>query len=122
RFGREKIFLFSQLHQKLPKWFYEYQWENPIEHVKTSFLPESLGIKELDYSGVPLQMSLRERAILEALYLSPKHFDLLECYQMIEGLYTLRPDLVQELLTQCTSVRVKRLFLYMARKAGLPVL
>jgi len=41
---------------------------------------------------------------------------------MIEGMFNIRPDLVQELLMQCKSVRVKRLFLYMAKKAKLPVL
>jgi hypothetical protein len=35
----------------------------------------------------------------------------------MEGLANLRPNLVQELLEQCTSIKVKRLFLYMASKA-----
>ncbi len=122
RFGKERVFLFSQLHQKLPKWFQAYDWGNRIEYVTTSFLPENLGITELDYNGISIRMSSRERAILESLYLSPKHFDLLECYQMIEGMNSIRPDIMQELLVQCNSVRVKRLFLYMAKKATLPVL
>ena len=46
----------------------------------------------------------------------------LECYQMMEGMNDIRPNLVQELLVQCKSIRVKRLFLYMASKAKLPVL
>jgi hypothetical protein len=36
----------------------------------------------------------------------------------MEGLNALRPDQVQELLEACTSVKVKRLFLYLADKAG----
>jgi len=48
--------------------------------------------------------------------------DLVEVYQIIEGLQTLRPSLVQELLENCKSIKVKRLFLYMAEKANLPVL
>lgn len=121
RLGKEKVFLFSQLHQKLPKWFQEYEWRTPIEHVSTSILPDKLGIKELDYNGIRVRMSLRERAILESLYLSPTRFDLLECYQMIEGMHNIRPDVVQEHLSQCKSIRVRRLFLYMAKKATLPV-
>ena len=39
-------------------------------------------------------------------------------YQIMEGLTTLRPQIVQDLLEQCRSIRVKRLFLYMAEKAG----
>ena len=42
----------------------------------------------------------------------------MECYQVMEGLTTLRPKLLQQLLEQCGSIKVKRLFLYMAHKAG----
>jgi hypothetical protein len=34
----------------------------------------------------------------------------------MENLVTLRPDIVQWLLTACRSVKVKRLFLYMAER------
>ncbi len=37
---------------------------------------------------------------------------------MFEGLVNLKPKLVNELLSQCNSVKVKRLFLYMAEKAN----
>jgi hypothetical protein len=43
--------------------------------------------------------------------------DLVECYQIMEGLVNLKPKLVNELLQNCNSVQVKRLFLYMADKA-----
>jgi hypothetical protein len=36
----------------------------------------------------------------------------------MQGLTTLRPKLLQQLLEQCNSIKVKRLFLYMATKAG----
>ena len=36
---------------------------------------------------------------------------------MMEGLNNLRPKSVQKLLEDCTSIKVKRLFLYMADKA-----
>ncbi len=122
RLGKERVFLFSALDQKLPKWFLDYDWGNPIEFVKTSFLPEGLSIKICEFKGMNIKTSSSERAILECLYLSPKKFDLLECYQIMEGLTTLRPKVIQELLSECSSIRVKRLFLYMADKAGLPVL
>jgi hypothetical protein len=65
-----------------------------------------------------LSISSPERAILECLYLAPEKMDLVECYQVMEGLTTLRPALLQQLLEQCHSIKVKRLFLYMAKKAG----
>ena len=51
------------------------------------------------------------------LYLTPKKQELVECYEIMEGLNNLRPKQVQELLEACTSIKVKRLFLYMAEKA-----
>ena len=37
---------------------------------------------------------------------------------MLEGLSTLRPKQVQELLEECKSIKAKRLFLYFAERAG----
>lgn len=122
RLGKEKIFLFSALNEKLPKWFVEFDWGHPIHHVKTSILPKDLGVSTYRHNGIEIKVSVLERAILESLHISPKEFDLLECYQMLEGQLTLRPDMMQQLLLACNSVRVKRLFLYMADKANLPVM
>jgi len=36
----------------------------------------------------------------------------------MEGLTTLRPSLLQQLLEACSSIKVKRVFLYLAREAG----
>lgn len=122
RLGNEKIYLLTQPRQKLPKWFIERDWKNPIEQIQTSLFPSSLATSTYDVNGAEIKASSPERAILECLYLSPKHLDLLECYQILEGLSTLRPKVLQELLKECKSIRVKRLFLYMASKAKLPVL
>ena len=47
-------------------------------------------------------------------------FEILERY--FEGLLSLRGTLVQKLLESCSSVKVKRVFLYMANKLKLPVM
>jgi hypothetical protein len=47
----------------------------------------------------------------------PKEISLDECYELMEGLNNLVPGLVQQLLEKCTSVKVKRLFLYLAEKS-----
>ena len=41
----------------------------------------------------------------------------MEVFELMEGLNNLRPVSVQKLLEGCTSVKVKRLFLYLADKA-----
>jgi len=54
---------------------------------------------------------------MECLYLVPKEQDLVECYEIMEGLNNLRPMQVQKLLETCGSIKVKRLFLFLANKA-----
>lgn len=122
RMGKIPVFLFSQPKVHLPKWFTAYDWGQPILHVKSAFLPNDLGTNPYQYSDIKICVSTVERAILECLYLSPKQFDLFECHQITEGLRGLRPKLLQELLESCASIKVKRLFLFMADKARLPVL
>ena len=48
--------------------------------------------------------------------MAPKFFPFTECYELMEGLSTLRPSQVQSLLEKCKSIRVKRMFLYLAEK------
>ena len=74
-------------------------------------------IDEYSLDGLKIQISSPERAILECLYLAPDRFDVVECYQILEGLVNLRPKILQELLENCSSIKVKRLFLFMASKA-----
>lgn len=118
RMEKEPLYLFSPQYVKLPKWFLNQAWSNQIVHVKTKFLPANSAIFEYYLDGLKLQISSPERAILECLYLLPDRFDMVECYQIFEGLSNLRPKILQELLENCNSVKVKRLFLHMASKAN----
>ena len=125
RLGKEKVYLFSPLGVSLPAWFKNYDWGVDIEHIKTNFLPTEEAtagaFNTRPDSGREFStkmFSTPERAILECLYLAPKRQDLVECYQVMEGLVNLRPTVVQELLEACSSIKVKRLFLYMAEKVA----
>ncbi len=117
RMTEETVFLFSPPQTILPRWFKNYVWGYPVQHIKTSLLPEGLGLTPHEEKNFSIAISTPERAILECLYLAPTKLDLVECYHLMEGLSNLRPKLMQELLERCTSVKVKRLFLYMATKA-----
>jgi hypothetical protein len=117
RMEKEPLYLFSPQYVKLPKWFLTQEWSNQIVHVKTKFLPANSALFEYSLDGLKLQISSPERAILECLYLAPDRFDVVECYQILEGLANLRPKILQELLENCSSIKVKRLFLFMASKA-----
>ena len=72
----------------------------------------------MEVEQTQIYVSTPEKAILECLYLTPGMIDMVECFHVLEGLVNLQPKLINELLFQCESVKVKRLFLYMAEKAG----
>ena len=115
--SQETVFLFSPQYTQLPRWFSNYSWGSSIQHVKTSVLPEKIGLVSIDEKNFSIMISGPERAILECLHLAPGKMDLVECYQIMEGLSNLRPKPVQELLEKCSSIKIKRLFLFMATKA-----
>ncbi len=117
RMSKETVFLFSPQKTILPRWFIDYNWSRPMKHIKTSLLPSELALTSHEQINFSINISTPERAIIECLFLAPNKLDLMECYHVMEGLSNLRPKLVEELLQQCTSVKVKRLFLYMASKA-----
>lgn len=118
RFGAETVFLFSPPKTNLPAWYRNRDWGQKVSYFSTSVLPLRLGLTDYQAGAFSIKISAPERAMLECLHLAPDTVDLVECYQVMEGLTTLRPKLLQPLLEQCSSVKVKRLFLYMAEKAG----
>jgi hypothetical protein len=116
--SQKKIVLFGAHRETLPVWFRKYKWGVTFDYYQSDFLPPDLGLVEVDIGGLPIKVSGAPRAMMECLFLAPKDQELFECYELMEGLNNLRPDLIQTLLEECKSVKVKRLFLYMAEKAG----
>ncbi len=115
--GNVTATLFGGSDAKLPSWFNKTNWDVKTEYYSTSFLPPELGLVDLELKTFTVKISSPARAIMECLYLAPAQQDLLECYELLEGLTNLRPEQVQALLEACTSVKVKRLFLFLAEKA-----
>ncbi len=113
----KQISLFGGSEEKLPAWFSKYNWGVNVRYFSSSFLPPKIGLQTLEQGTFNLLVSNPTRALMECLYLTPKKQELLECYEIMEGLNNLRPKQVQELLGECTSIKVKRLFLYLAEKA-----
>ncbi len=112
--------LFGDADSKLPSWIENYPWGFELDFHRTSFLPYDFGFVQNEFNDFSIRISGTGRAIMECLYLTPEKQNLIECYEIMEGLNNLRPDVVQQLLEKCTSIKVKRLFLYMADKSGHP--
>lgn len=116
--GKAVAFLFTDKNNRLPEWLLKYSWDMEIKYTMTSFLGDDLtGVENKTFDRHRLLMSSPERAIMECLHLYDSTSSLLDIYYIMESLATLRPALVQNLLTICRSQKVKRLFLYMAEKA-----
>lgn len=111
------VWLFGKPGDKLPGWFKKYSW-SVIVHYKTTklFTNHKLGLKEHNRDAFFIMISSPERAILETLHLVPNEQSLEEAQLLMEGLTSLRPKLIQELLECCNSVKVKRLFLFLAER------
>lgn len=114
----KKAVVFGGKDEKLPTWCKTHDWGIQLDYYSSSFLPADIGLVEVELKTFSIQVSSAARAILECLFLAPKNQELVECYQLMEGLNNLRPNLVQNLLETCTSIKVKRLFLFLAEKAN----
>lgn len=114
----KKVQLFGGKGESLPLWFKKRDWGLKLECKMTSFLPPDIGLVEIEYKSFKVNISSPARAVMECLYLAPTHQPLAEVAKLMEGLNSLRPASVQSLLESCSSIKVKRLFLYLAEKAG----
>jgi hypothetical protein len=116
--NQNHVYLFADEKEVLPTWFKKHEWKPNIAYYTSSFLPPKLGMTTLEHKGFKVIVSTPARAFLECLYISPKEMDFIECHQLMEGLTGLVPSHLQELLEKCTSVKVKRLFFYLADKSN----
>ena len=70
-------------------------------------------------SGAPL-VSTPERALLELLSDVGVRQPLQEARELIESTYSLRADVLRELLQRCTSIKTVRLCLQLGHEGALP--
>lgn len=115
--GKPTAVIFSPIRPRLPKWLNSAELDMRIVEVSTKVFGD-IGVEQTEYNGRKLTVATPERAIMECLLLSPSQYNLMDVYYLMEMLTSLRSGIVQQLLENCTSVKVKRIFLYMAEKAG----
>ncbi|TCU04429.1 transcriptional regulator with AbiEi antitoxin domain of type IV toxin-antitoxin system [Rhizobium sullae] len=116
--SRAVISLFGPLEVRLPKWVVDGKWGVKIDYHRTSFLPSDLGMVDVENGAFSIRVSTPARALMECLHLSSSAEELIEARELMDGLNSLRPKQVQALLETCRSVKVKRLFLYLADLSG----
>lgn len=109
-----RVTIVSDRKENLPKWFAGREWTVKLQHRCFRLfvsLPEESTVL-FDGGGFPVQISSPERAILEEFHLVQSNSDLEHAVLLMEGLSTLRPAVLQELLARCTSIKAKRLLLW----------
>ncbi|VAW11929.1 Ynd [hydrothermal vent metagenome] len=116
--GEGQIYLFG--HSAIPAWVKQVALKEFFRFKSGCISEESkktLGLTETPsmISGWMLKVSGPERAILETLEEVRDEFTFTFAAELMEGLTTLRPKLVNQLLQICSNIRVKRLFMFMAK-------
>ncbi len=120
--GEASVLLVSDASERLPSWFLGKDWEVKIVHCCTHLfdLPEGSAMGTVEHKGFHISVSPPERAALELLYRIKDNAAFDYALSVFEGLGTLRPQEIQKLLQACRSVRVKRMFFWMAKTCGHP--
>jgi hypothetical protein len=120
--GRETLYLFGQPGRRLAKWFSDAEWGVNLQANQSNLLHRDSRIftpyspPGRDYQ---IHISSPEMAVLEWLHVLPNESLFGDTVvDTFGGLTTLRPGRLQSLLEACGSVRVKRVFLLLARNTG----
>lgn len=115
------LHLYGWTAMRLPDWFTD---RFPAEyHRKRLFEEQPDGLLHVSAfekrEGAP-QVSAPERALLEILSEVGVRQPLQEARELVESTYSLRADVLSELLQHCTNVKTVRLCLQLGRERALP--
>ena len=115
--GKPVLMIGHPKEETVPDWMKNNDLDYSLKFFSTkTFSTTRLASFNSDYPH--LQASVPEQAFLESLLLTPKQYSCMDMFYIMEQLTTLRPDVLQKLLENTDNLKVKRMFLYMAEKAG----
>ena len=115
--GKPVLSITLENERLFPIWMKSDLFDMTFRPLTINIFKKKATIKQEVESGV-LFISSPEQAFLECLACAPKYYTYMDLYYIMEQLTTLRPDVLQDLLENMTNFSVKRMFLYMAEKAG----
>lgn len=115
------LHLYGWMAGRLPEWFTE---RFPAEYHRKRLFDERpdalLHVGPFENRRAAPHVSAPERALLELLSDVGVRQPLQEARELVESTYTLRADVLCELLQRCTSVKTVRLCLQLGRDRSLP--
>lgn len=119
--------------QRLPRWVLTNDWGAPIQYRNSRMFGGSVDgvshdrldsaqswLETTKVSGLEVIKSSRELAIFEVIDQSSFEQDFETVENLLSGLRSMRSSLVQQILENCDSVKVKRIFLYLSEKLEMP--
>jgi len=112
--GNETVQLNSLKAIRSPKWLFSQNWQ--IEYKCSKVLDEVLAtdLTELPVNNQTVKASVIEFAVLEVFEKVTDESSFIFSSELFQGLTSLRPRKLQSLLERSPSVKVKRLFLFLA--------
>jgi len=102
---------------KVPIWMTKIDFEFEMKFFVTETFSDPQ-LTKINKDSFELLTSVPEQAFLECLLLAHNHYNYMDLFYIMEQLTALRHEVVQDLLEKTDNIKVKRLFLYMAEKAG----
>jgi hypothetical protein len=119
---QETICLLGSVPYRLPSWFtqrFPATYRNV--HLFSQTFPEGTGLQALpEIPNGPL-VSVPERAVLELLNEVGSRQGVEEAQNILESVTSLRPIVMEELLSNCTRVKVRLIYATWAEALGLPL-
>jgi hypothetical protein len=115
RKGRSSFHIFGN-GKRLPNWVRNYNWKEDLNYHSTSLFNESFkdGLKGFAHEGIMVAISNQVQALLEFLSLVPMEHTVEEAKELMASLIAPVPGKVNQLLRECNSYKVRRLFLLLA--------
>ncbi len=115
-----QAFLFGEGRARLPGWFLNHEWGARVRYHCPKLFSNQVesGFTQVERGEYSVRVSAPERAILEVLHLATSNEAIEHAVELVGGLSTLRPQLLQELLEECRSVKVKRMLLWASEHSG----
>jgi len=116
------VFLFAHDTTSLPSWFVKYNWNvNVIYKSLKLFGSPIIGVSTLELEeGYQIKLSCPEQAFLELCALVNDAASFEEAMHFIESMRGIRPIKMQESLENCTSIKAKRICLFLSEKTNMP--
>ena len=115
------LHLYGWMAGRLPDWFTE---RFPAEYHRKRLFDEQpdalLHVGPFEKRSGAAQVSAPERALLELLSEVGVRQSLQEAQELVESAYSMRADVLRELLQHCTSVKTVRLCLQLGRERSSP--